>query len=143
VTRLAKPPYRDPAALQRRASLLADLGTIEIGKTFAALFRETLFSMIGTYGIVGTVKALRNLNLVQRTLLPELASLNLFDDPPRLAIPVHYLFGERDALTPVAVVNELPAAIAAPASTVRLLPRAGHMVHFDQPDVVRSIAVKA
>jgi hypothetical protein len=56
----------DAAAFQRRASLLVDLGTIERGKTFGALLRETLFSMIRTYGVFGTVKALRNLNLVQR-----------------------------------------------------------------------------
>jgi len=33
--------------------------------------------------------------------------------------------------------------IAGPGCTVRLVPDAGHMVHVDQPDVVRSIAVSA
>lgn len=42
VMKLGKPPYVDSAAFQRRASLLADLGTIERGKTFSALLRETL-----------------------------------------------------------------------------------------------------
>src|SRR4249920_2143474 len=37
VRALETPPYVDPAALQRRARLLADLGTIERGKTFNAL----------------------------------------------------------------------------------------------------------
>jgi pimeloyl-ACP methyl ester carboxylesterase len=71
VMKLGKPPYTDAAAFQGRASLLTDLGTIERGKTFSALVRETLFAMIGTYGLVGTIKALRNLNLVQRKLLPD------------------------------------------------------------------------
>ena len=133
----------DPGPLQQRASLLADLGSIEHGKTFNALVREALFSMIRTYGPVGAVKALRNMNLVQRAMLPELVSLDLFASPPRLAVPVHYLFGEQDALTPANVVKDLPAAIAAPASTVLLVPHAGHMVHFDQPDIVRRVAVSA
>jgi pimeloyl-ACP methyl ester carboxylesterase len=64
-------------------------------------------------------------------------------NPLRLAVPVHYVFGEQDALTPAAIVKQLPAAIAAPASTVLLVPNAGHMVHFDQPEIVRSIAVSA
>jgi len=54
---------------------------------------------------------------------------------------VHYMFGEDDALTPESVVKALPAAIAAPGSTVVRLPNAGHMLHFDHPDVVRSIAI--
>jgi len=60
-----------------------------------------------------------------------------------VAIPVHYVFGERDVLTPASVVTQLPATIAAPASTVIRVPNAGHLVHFDHPDLVRSIAVNA
>ncbi len=42
VKKLGKPPYTDSAAFQGRASLLADLGTIERGKKFNAILRETL-----------------------------------------------------------------------------------------------------
>jgi pimeloyl-ACP methyl ester carboxylesterase len=83
------------------------------------------------------------MNLIQRTLLPELVSLDLFSNPPRLAVPVHYFFGEQDALTPAEVVKQLPAAIGSPGSTVLLVPHAGHMVHFDQPEIVRSVVVSA
>jgi hypothetical protein len=37
-----KPPYLDAAGFQRRASLLADLGTIERGKTFNAICESCL-----------------------------------------------------------------------------------------------------
>jgi pimeloyl-ACP methyl ester carboxylesterase len=143
VMKLGKPPYVDTASFQRRARLLADLDTIERGKTFSALLRETLISLVGTYGVVGAARALRNLNLVQRTLLPEVAALDLFAHPPRVRIPVHYVFGEHDALTPASIATQLPATIAAPGSTFVLVPDAGHMVHFDHPDVVRSIALSA
>ena len=78
-----------------------------------------------TYGFVGTAKALRNLNLIQRELVPQLLSLDLFANPPRLAAPVHYVFCEQDPLTPAATVKQLPVAIAAPAKTVILVPDAG------------------
>jgi pimeloyl-ACP methyl ester carboxylesterase len=143
VKKLGRPPYTNSAAFQGRASLLADLGTIERGKNFNAILRETLFAMIRTYGLFGAAKALRNMNLIQRKLLPELVSLDLFANPPRLAVPVHYVFGEQDALTPGAIVQRLPAAIEAPACTAILVPNAGHMVHFDQPEIVRSIALSA
>jgi pimeloyl-ACP methyl ester carboxylesterase len=142
-SKLGEPPYVTPDGLQRRARLLADLGTIVHGTRFSALLLELLFSLIRTYGVVGGARALRNMTVVQRKLLPEIASLNLFARPPRVAVPVHYVFGEQDALSPASVVNEFPAAIAAPGTTVRRLPNAGHFLHFDQPDIVRSIVVNA
>jgi len=143
VITLGQPPYVDPAPMQRRARLLADLGTIEHGKTFSALLRELLVALFRTYGVLGSVRALRNMTIVQRKLLPEIASLDLFARPPRVTVPVHYVFGEQDVLSPAFVVKELPAAIAAPATTVRRLANAGHMVHFDRPDIVRSIVEQA
>ena len=143
VTKLGEPPYLTPDAFQQRARLLADLGTIEHGKTFSPLLREFLFALIRTYGVVGGVRALRNVTIVLRKLLPEIASLDLFDHPPRVTVPVHYVFGEHDVLSPASVVKEFPAAIAAPATTVVRLSNAGHMLHFDQPDIVRSIVVNA
>jgi pimeloyl-ACP methyl ester carboxylesterase len=95
--------------------------------------------MVRAYRVVGTVTALRNMTLVQRRL-PEIASVSLFAHPSRVAIPVHCVFGERDALNSAEMVERLPAAISGPATTVVRLPRAGHMAHFDRPDVVRSIA---
>jgi pimeloyl-ACP methyl ester carboxylesterase len=143
VKKLGQPPYTDSAAFQGRASLLADLGAIEHGKNFNAILRETLFAMIRTYGLLGTAKALRNMNLIQSRLLPELVSLDLFPKPPQLAVPIHFVFGEQDALTPGALVKRLPEAIEAPAKTAILVPNAGHMVHFDQPEIVRSVVVSA
>jgi pimeloyl-ACP methyl ester carboxylesterase len=143
IARLAKPPYTDPSAIQARASLLGDLDSLEYGRTFNALLRETLVAMLRAYGPVGTVRALRNINAVQRRLLPEVDSLDLFASPPTLQVPVHYIFGEQDALTPRRFVTDVPAAIPSPSRTVTLLPNAGHMVHFDQPERVRAITVQA
>lgn len=139
---LPRPPYTDPAALQQRARLLSDLGAIEHGRTFGALLREMLLSVLRTYGVAGGVRTLRNMSRIQRGLMPAINSLDLFAAPPRIAVPVHYVFGGNDALNPPAIVNALPAAIAAPG-TLTVVPDAGHMVHFDHPDIVRSIVVNA
>ena len=83
------------------------------------------------------------MNLIQNNILSELASLNLFAKPPSLSRPVHYLFGEDAPLTPPKIAKQLPLAISAPQTTVSLAPNAGHMVHFDQSELVRSIVVRA
>jgi pimeloyl-ACP methyl ester carboxylesterase len=143
VMKLGRPPYVELAAFQRRARLLADLGTIEREKNFSGLLRELLFGLVRTYGVVGAVRALRNMNTIQRKLLPEIAALDLLAHPPRVTVPVHYVFGKQDALTSVAALTELPPAIAATNSTVSRVPDAGHLAHFDQPHIVRTIVAKA
>ena len=141
--KLEPPPCMDGAAFARRARLLADLGTIEWGKTFGPLAREMLFAMARAYGVIGTLRAMRNMTLIQRRLLPEIASLDLFAQPPRVAVPVHFVFGEQDVLNPASMVRDFPSLVGAPSGTVARLPNAGHMAHFDQPAIVRSIAVNA
>jgi len=143
VAKLKPPPYVDPASFQARTRLLADLGTIEYGKTFRTQITETLTGMLGAYGVVGTLKTLRNMTVVLRRLLPENVSLDLFDNPARVTVPVHCVFGEQDALTSAAMVERLSAAISASTCTAVRVPNAGHMAHFDRPDVVRSILVES
>lgn len=143
VKAIGRPPYLHPGPFQRRARALADLGTIEHGRTFGALLRELFAGVFRTYGPIGGVRALRNVAIVQRRLLPEIAGLDLLARPPRVTVPVHYVFGEHDVLTPESVVRDLPEAIAAQASTLVRVRNAGHMVHFDQPGIVRSVVEKA
>jgi pimeloyl-ACP methyl ester carboxylesterase len=139
VSALEPPPYLSLASFQRRARLLADLGAIEHKRRSTALLRELLISVFRTYGVVGGVKALRNLSTIQGRLLAEVATLDLLSHPPRVTVPVHYVFGAQDALNSESMVTDLPAAIAAPDSTMVRLHDAGHMAHFDQPEIVRSI----
>ena len=140
---LPKPPYTDIYGFQQRARLLADLGAIEHGRTFTGLAREMLLSVLRTYGPAGALRTLRNMSRIQRALMPPINALDLFASPPRVAVPVHYVFGANDALNPPTLINRLPAAIAAPATTVTVVPDGGHFVHFDHPQAVRSIVANA
>ena len=83
------------------------------------------------------------MNIVQRAMLAEAESLDLFADPPQISVPVHFVFGEDDALTAAFMSAELPAAIGGPGTTAVRVPGAGHLVHFDRPDAVRAITEKA
>jgi pimeloyl-ACP methyl ester carboxylesterase len=143
LTKLGPPPYTDARSFQRRAVLLADFDSVERGKTFSALLREMLIAMVGTYGVLGTFRALRNVQTIQSLMLADVAALDLFAHPPALTVPVHFVFGEQDALAAAFMSRELPGVIGGPGTTAVCLPEAGHLVHFDRPDVVRSIAVSA
>ena len=112
-------------------------------KRFSGLLRELLFGLIRTYGVVGGVQGSTQHEYHPAQAPARDSRAGSFARPPRVTVPVHYVFGEQDALTSVSVVTELPAAIAPPNSTVVRVPDAGHMVHFDQPQIVRSILEKA
>jgi pimeloyl-ACP methyl ester carboxylesterase len=143
LTKLGPPPYLTARAFQRRAVLLTDFDSIERGRTFNSLLREMLVAMVRTYGVLGTLTALRNMNLVQRMMLADVATLDLLTHPPQLAVPVHFVFGEQDALTAAFMGSALTGTIGAPGTTAVRVPDAGHLVHFDQPDIVRSITARA
>jgi pimeloyl-ACP methyl ester carboxylesterase len=142
VEKLGAPPYLSPPPFQLRARLLSDLGVIERGKRFGQLVRGLLSSLVGTYGLVGAVKTVRNINAIQRRMLPELATLNLFAHWPERTVPIHHVFGESDPLVPACLVQKIAGTLVRDDS-VTVLPNAGHMVHFDEPAVVRSIVVRA
>jgi pimeloyl-ACP methyl ester carboxylesterase len=143
LAKLGPPPYLDPRKFQRRAVLLADSGTIERGKTFSASLRETLVAMVRSYGILGTVRALRNMSIIQRRMLSDMAPLDLLAHPPQITAPVHFVFGQQDALTAAFMNRQLPSSIGGPGTTVVQVPDAGHLVHFDHPDLVRLITMQA
>jgi pimeloyl-ACP methyl ester carboxylesterase len=143
LAKLGSPPYLDPRTFRRRAILLTDFGTIERGKTFNASLRETLVAMVRSYGVIGTMRALRNMTIIQRRMLADMAPLDLLSRPPQIAAAVHFVFGEQDALTAAFMSDELPGRIGGPGTTAVRVPDAGHLVHFDRPDVVRAVTEQA
>lgn len=140
--KLGEPPNTSPAQFQLRARLLADLGGMESGRGFMQMLRCTLTSLLGCYGVAGTVAALRNLNAVQEQLLPQLASLDLLRHWQAPSVPVHYVFGEDDPLIPAALVARLSDRLGEHDSVLRL-PCTGHLAHFDQPAMVRGLVMQA
>lgn len=141
--RLGAPPYCEPARFQLRARLLADAGGIETGRRFASLAGEFLWALLRRYGPHGAVMALRNMNRVQRLLLPELAGLDLFALLPCLSVPVYCILGERDPLLPARAARKLNTLAHATSLRVTTLTEAAHMAHFDRPAAVRAIVMAA
>jgi len=143
LAKLGRPPYLNPRTFRRRAVLLTDFGTIERGKRFNVSLRETLVAMVRSYGVIGTIRALRNMNIIQRRMLADVAPLDLLSRPPQIAAAVHFVFGEQDALTAAFMSNELPGRIGGPGTTAVRVADAGHLVHFDRPDIVRAVTEQA
>lgn len=136
--RLGPPPYTGPSRFQQRLGLLANEGSIERDRKFGRIAATHITSLVRCYGLAGAASALRNSMAVQARLLPALAELRLFDSWPETTVPLHLVFGEDDILTPPSAV-ETATRLLKPDDSLVVLPRAGHMVHFDRPEAVKGI----
>ncbi|HTS02446.1 MAG TPA: alpha/beta hydrolase [Thermoanaerobaculia bacterium] len=59
---------------------------------------------------------------------------------PRSPVPVDLMFGDADLLSPPVVIDRARALLG-PRDSLRVVPGAGHMVHFDAPAAVRSVVL--
>jgi pimeloyl-ACP methyl ester carboxylesterase len=136
--RLGPPPYTSPSRFQQRLRLLANEGSIERDIKFGRMAATHVRSLVGCYGLAGAASTLRNTATIQARLLPALAELRLFDSWPETTVPLHLVFGADDILMPPSVV-ETATRLLKPDDSLVVLPRAGHMVHFDRPEAVKGI----
>ncbi len=73
----------------------------------------------------------------RRAYLASPERTDVADDLPRLALPITIIWGERDALIPLAVAERIRAAH--PDAALYTLPQAGHVTQGDAPREVAAI----
>jgi len=137
--RLGVPPYMEPSRFQQRARFLADAGAIRRGRSFFSLAAELMLGLLKTYGLLGTLKALRNMSIVQRRMLPELKELDVLPDLSRIGCAVYYVVSPRDPFMPPDILEKLEGIAEEKGHALTLVPEARHLVHLDSPHAVRSI----
>lgn len=137
--RLGPPPYLEASRFQQRAQLLADAGVIRRDRRFFSLAGEMILGLLKTYGLLDTLRTLRNMSIVQGRMLPELLELDVFPSLSQIRSPVHYLVSPSDPFMPPDILRQLEAIAESMGQAITLVPDARHMVHLDRPDVVRSV----
>ena len=138
--RLHPPPCLDLAQFRLRATLLGHLGSLEARASYGRQVLRMALGIAGAYGLHRLPRVIANMDASTRALAPELATVDLISRWPRSAVPVDLIFGEADLLSPREMIDRaLP--LLAPQDTLRVIRDAGHMAHFDAPDVVRSIVL--
>lgn len=71
---------------------------------------------------------------VNRPLYLKLLAFNLASFPTQYAVPVHYILGEADTISPTSLVEAYYDTIEAPYKTLTILPGAGHNPIYERPD---------
>jgi pimeloyl-ACP methyl ester carboxylesterase len=71
---------------------------------------------------------------------PDLAKVDLLSRWPRSVVPADLIFGDADLLSPAEMIGRARLLLG-PRDTLRVVPGAAHMAHFDAPAAVRSVVL--
>ncbi|HEY1332627.1 MAG TPA: alpha/beta hydrolase [Myxococcaceae bacterium] len=138
--RLEPPPCLDLAQFRLRATLLGHLGSLEARASYGTQVLRLALGIAGTYGPHRLPRVLANMDASTKALAPELARVDLLSRWPWSPVPADLVFGDADLLSPASVI-ERARLLLGPQDTLRVVPRAAHMAHFDAPAVVRSVVL--
>lgn len=136
---LGPPPYRNAGDFQARAQLLADLGFIEYGKRFSDQVAGFLFSLLGTYGLGGALRAISHFSRILDILIPPTNDINLVAELEHLKMPIHHVFGEHDAFLSERVIDYVKTLTLSGTHKMTVVPKAAHFPQFDAPAEVGRI----
>lgn len=69
-----------------------------------------------------------------RSLLYRIFKFDIYKYSPQYQMPVYYILGEHDTVTPVELSSEYFKTIEAPIKSLTLIPEAGHNPMYEQPE---------
>jgi len=129
--KIGPPPYRSLAAYRKFGDYFGaywshqDLAAVQQLKVSLYLSPELSWSEM-----FGWAKALRS---GEETLTPVMMGIDLRTADRRFPVPVFFIQGADDLITPASMVADYEASLQAPATRLDVVPGAGHMVMWQQP----------
>jgi len=134
ITRLGETPIVESKRFQERAKILTNLGGLKTGSSYNQLLLFTIKNMLFCkwYRFGDIPKTINGIDFCQNALLPELNSLNLFDEIHAVHLPVHFIQGKLDAIAPYGVGAKFYDYLQAPTKTFTAFDHSAHMPHYEE-----------
>ncbi|MDQ7795091.1 MAG: alpha/beta hydrolase [bacterium] len=145
--RIGPPPYRGLAGIWRARQLRSMLfrsGGVAYGETDEARYLWKLlklYLLAPDYSLVDLGRLVWGTVFSMRLLGADLHELDLVRRVPRLDLPVYFLAGRHDRVTPSELVEEYHGALAAPRKSLIWFERSAHSPHLEEPDRFAEILV--
>ncbi|MFT3706192.1 MAG: alpha/beta hydrolase [Archangium sp.] len=139
---IGPPPHLTSDQFMTRVKVVADLGGIQLGTSFVAMFLGVLWRLISSrwYSLPQVVTALRGMLKTQTRTLPALRSLNLLAQPLRVKARVTIVQGRLDAAAPPELASALIAHLDAEGGKRLVwLDECAHNPHFEAAELLRPI----
>jgi len=136
---VGEPPYRNPrkdATLERK--WVAEFGgserNIDTGKD---LVKGVIFSP--EYSWLDGIKLALGDSLSRNAILPQTADANLFESVPELSIPVFFMMGKYDFMTPSEVAYDYYLRLKAPSKKFVWFDKSAHFPHFEEKELFSAL----
>jgi pimeloyl-ACP methyl ester carboxylesterase len=126
----------DAKTFQIRTKLLTNLGGIHTKAKYQQLLFATIGNMLRSraYKLSDIPRTIRGMEFCQNALLRELNTLNLFDTVQKIAVPVHFVQGKKDAVAPIQTAIDYYKHLQAPEKSFTVFEQSAHMPHYEEPD---------
>jgi pimeloyl-ACP methyl ester carboxylesterase len=133
---LHKTPVNNAKQFQKRSKLLTNLGGIKTGTSYSQLLISTISNMITSkaYRLSDIPRMIKGMEFCQNALLPEFNGLNLFYRIESIGVPVHFVHGKVDAISPYETAVKYYEYLRADKKTFTAFDHSAHMPHYEEPE---------
>ena len=143
--RIGPPPHLESTTFNTRVKWVANFGGVHRHATYTRLLLRLLRQLVLSrdYTLSDIVGTLRGMRFAQDQLLPDLATLNLFQMLPRLDVPAFLLQGRHDYVAPPATAEQYYRALQAPKGKQLIwFEESAHMPQYEEPGKFREILLQ-
>jgi len=135
VLELGRAPILETKKFQQRARLLTDFGGIRTGSTYNQMLLSSMKNMLfsNAYRLKDIQKTIQGMEFSQNALLPEMNSLNLFNQLKRVGVPVHFLQGKLDVIAPYDMATKFYNYLQAETKTFTDFECSAHSPQYEEP----------
>ena len=135
--RIGAPPYPEPVrpkVVTQRAILARYGGEVHGNRYGGTLI--VLGALLGTreYGWLDRLNFFRGIFASMDLLWPQIMSIDLMQQAPRLDVPVYFLEGRYDMEAPSALAEQYHRALVAPRKRLIWFERSAHFVNVEEAD---------
>ncbi len=136
-------PIINAKRFQQRAKILTDLGGMKAGSSYNQLVFSTIRNMLfcTAYSIYDIFNTIRGMEFCQNALLKELNNLNLFKTISAVDVPLHFIHGINDGISPYDIAISFYNYINAKQKEFITFENSAHTPHYDESNKFARILI--
>jgi pimeloyl-ACP methyl ester carboxylesterase len=141
---IGRPPHRTVQQFGVRVRWATNFGGVSRDETYGSLARGLVASLLRSpdYSPADVVRTLRGIRAARAALLRELASLDLVESVPAIAVPVTLVQGRQDRVSPGEGAQRYLDRLEAPRKQLVWFEFSAHTPHLDEPDEFRDLLLE-
>ncbi|WP_338472506.1 alpha/beta hydrolase [Niallia sp. XMNu-256] len=139
--RLGSPPYSSLYKTAQFRKVLDQYGGFRYQKTTSVW--DDIKEMIASehYRVIDIYRWLKGINDLTKHFRNEIVKINLKEQVKKVEIPVYFVMGKYDYITPCSLAEEYIDVIDSPYKKLIVVENTAHDVHFEKPETFREICM--